>query len=559
MQTPSTTKPLDVLKALWPALRSAWVEVGLASLFVNAGQLLLPLFSMLVYDKVVNNGIFETLWALTIGMLIYLATDAGMRSVRALSTEHIAEKLTKKADEKLWHKLLAQTDISGGFAKFLSNYRDLSVSRDFVSSIYLLAIADLPFLVLYLLAVALIAWQLAIVAILLVAFYTSLGFALQNRANRIAKEAEKENILKLSFMGEVLGSIDVVRTVPKAQNFEQRWLKHSETAAKIDGERRLASTHSNNLSASMITFSTVAMLIAGAYLIDARMLSVGGLIACNLLTARAMGLVSSLFMVIGKWEDFGRASKRMEDSFKPIEERVLTPREKVAGNINVINLSKTYPDRPIALDKVSLNIQAGERIALLGKPGAGKTTLLRCIAGLSTASSGQILFDGLEIKDISAQDRTKWLAWKSQDPNLFAGTLEENLLVSGANANDERFVKALWASGLDEEIKTGRMTLGMMLEEGGRNLSGGQRQKVALTRTFAQACCILLLDEPTLGLDPDGERLLAERLPQLLDKNTVLIMTTHSAVMLSSVKRVIALDGGKIVADGDREKLVRVN
>ena len=557
MQTQSN--PLDTLKSLWPALRDAWVEVGLASLFVNAGQLLLPLFSMLVYDKVVNNGIFETLWALTFGMLIYLATDAGMRFVRAWSTEHLAEKLTKSADENLWHRLIGQTDVSGGFAKFLSNYRDLSASRDFVSSTYLLALADLPFLLLYLLAVALIAWQLIIVSILLVISYTAIGYVLQNRSTDRSKIAEKENTLKLSYMGEVLGSLDVVRTVPNSARFLNRWTQHSETAAIADGERRLATTHSNNLSASVITFSTVVMLISGAYLIDARELSVGGLIACNLLTSRAMSLVTSLFMVLGKWQDFGRAAKRMEDSFKPIDDRILTPRDTVAGNIDIINVSKQYPDRPVSLDSVSVCIKSGERIALLGKPGAGKTTLMRCLAGLSSASSGQILFDGLEIKDIAAADRAKWLAWKSQDPNLFAGTLEDNLLVAGVNANDERFVKALWASGLADEIKSGRMTLGMQLEEGGRNLSGGQRQKVALARTFAQPCRILLLDEPTLGLDPDGERLLAERLPQLLGENDVLIMTTHSAVMLAAAKRVIALDGGKIIADGDREKLVRVN
>lgn len=550
---------LATLKSLWPALRGAWLEVGIASVFVNSGQLLLPLFSMLVYDKVVNNGVFETLWALTIGMLIYLATDIGMRLVRAWSTEHIAEKLTKSADASLWQKLVTQTDISGGFAKFLSNYRDLTASRDFVSSIYLLAIADLPFLVLYLLAVAIIAWPLLIVASLLVALYTALGYYFQHRSNKLAQASEKENTLKLSYMGEVLGSLDVVRTVPNADSFFSRWQTYSANAASIDGERRLASTHTNNLSAFMVTFSSIAILITGAYLIEARMLSVGGLIACNLLTARAMGLVSSLFMVLGKWQDFGRAAQRMDASLNPPESRLLTPRAEIAGNINVINLSKEYPERPICLDSISLKVMPGERIALLGKPGAGKTTLLRCLAGLNSASSGQILFDGLDIKDIAASDKAKWLAWKSQEPNLFAGTLEQNLLVAGVQVSDERFAKALWASGLIDEINSGRMTLGMTLAENGSNLSGGQRQKVALARVFAQPCRILLLDEPTLGLDPEGERMLAERLPQILSPTDVLMMTTHSSVMLGVVQRVIALDAGKMVADGAREKLVKIN
>lgn len=549
---------LDSLRALWPALRAAWAEVGLASLFVNTGLLLLPLFSMLVYDKVVNNGVFETLWALTIGMAIYLVTDAGMRVVRAWSTEHVAEDLTRRSDEALWRRLVAQTDLAGGFARFLSNYRDLAVARDFVSSTYLLALADLPFFLLYLLAIGLIAWPLVIVATLLVLVYALAGYALQVRSNRLGKEAEQQNTRKLTYMGEVLGSLDVVRTVPGTSMFLRRWRELSDGAAEIDGQRRLTASHSSTLAASMLTFSTVAMLVAGAYLIEARQLSVGGLIACNLLAARAMSLVTSLFMVVGKWQDFRRSAARMESSLQPIVAREYTPRPTIAGNLAVHGLSKRYPDRPIALDNVSLSIAAGERVALLGKPGAGKTTLLRCLAGLCQPDAGQILFDGLALEDVARLDRARWLAWKSQDPALFAGTLEENLRVAGSAGDSVRLAQALWVSGLEDELKSGRMTLGMQLEERGSNLSGGQRQKVALARAFAQPSRILLLDEPTLGLDPDSERLLAERLPQLLGRDDVLVMTTHSAIMLGVAQRVIALDGGRIVADGPREKLVRV-
>ena len=211
---------LASLVALWPALRSSWAEVGLASLFVNTGQLLLPLFSMLVYDKVVSNGVFETLWALVVGMMLYLVTDAGMRVVRAWSTERIGDELTCRSDENLWHRLISQVETpSGGFARFLSNYRDLSLSRDFVSSTYLLGLADTPFLVLYLVVIGLIAWPLLIVAAILVALYAVLGLLIQARANRLGKESEKHNTRKLAFMGEALGALDVVRTAPGAGAF----------------------------------------------------------------------------------------------------------------------------------------------------------------------------------------------------------------------------------------------------------------------------------------------------------------------------------------------------
>lgn len=546
------------LKALWPELRAAWAEVGVASLFINSGQLLLPLFSMLVYDKIAQNGLFETLWALVFGMVLYLATDAGMRQVRSWATERISIDLTKRSDETLWSKLVAQVDLpAGGFPRFISNYRDLTLSRDFVSSSYLLSIADIPFLLLYLGVIGIIAWPLMIAAAVLVLFYAGAGFILQARLNNLSKEAEQKNTRKLSFMGETLGSLDVVRTTPGSGVFLRNWRELAEQSASLDTKRRLAASQMGMLSSSTQTVTTVVILTTGVYLINAQLLSSGRLIACNLLASRAMGLVASLLAVTGKWKDFKRAAARMETSLEEVVEQECTPRPDIAGNISAIGLGKHYEGRPAALENINFLITPGERIALLGRPGAGKSTLLRCLGGLSRPDTGQILIDGLALDDISRFDRVKWMAYKAQDPAVFAGTLEENLRISGCK-DQNRFAEAVWASGLENEFKSGRMSLGMTLEERGNNLSGGQRQKVALARVFAQSSKILLLDEPTLGLDPESERMLAERLPKLLGSSAVLIMTTHSPIMLKSVQRIIAMDGGRVVADGPREKLLTI-
>jgi ABC-type bacteriocin/lantibiotic exporter with double-glycine peptidase domain len=547
------------LAALWPELRAAWAEVGIACLFINAGQLLVPLFSMLVYDKIAQNGLFETLWALTFGMGLYLATDTGMRLVRNWATERIGVDLTLRGDETLWSKLVSQVDLpAGGFPRFISNYRDLTQSRDFVSSSYLLSIADIPFLLLYLAVIGIIAWQLMIVAMLLVLLYAGAGLLLQLRQNNLSREAERNNTRKLTFMGETLGCLDVVRTTPGSGAFLRRWRELVEHSTNSDARRRLAMLHMGMLSSTTYTVTTVVMLTAGVYMIHAQLLSTGGLIACTLLANRAMGLVASLFAVTGKWQDFKRAAARMENSLEAVVERDCTPRPNIAGDISVIGLGKHYEGRPAALEAVSFSIAPGERIALLGRPGAGKSTLLQCLGGLCRPDAGQILIDGLAMDDIARFDRVKWMAYKAQDPAVFAGTLEDNLRVSGCT-DHSRFMEAIWASGLENEFKSGRMSLGMRLDERGNNLSGGQRQKVALARAFAQPSRILLLDEPTLGLDPESERMLAERLPKLLDSSAVLIMTSHSAIMLETVQRIIALDGGRVVADGLREKLVTIS
>jgi ATP-binding cassette subfamily B protein/ATP-binding cassette subfamily C protein LapB len=546
------------LAALWPKLRAAWAEVGIASLFINAGQLLLPLFALLIYDKIAQNGLFETLWALVFGMAIYLATDAGMRLVRSWVTERISVDLTLRSDETLWSKMVGQVDLPpGGFPRFLSNYRDLTLSRDFVSSSYLLSIADIPFLVLYLAVIGFIAWPLMIVAIVLVLLYASVGLLLQRRQNNLSKEAEQKNTLKLAFMGETLGCLDVVRTTPGAGTFLRRWRELAEQSTSFDTKRRLAMQQMGMFSTIMQTVTTVVVLSTGVYLIHAQVLTTGKLIACNLLASRAMALVASLFAVTGKWQDFMRSAARMESSLEAIAGHECTARPQIIGNISVIGLGKHYEGRPPALENASFAIAPGERIALLGRPGAGKSTLLQCLGGICRPDTGQILIDGLALDDISRFDRVQWLAYKGQDPAVFAGTLEENLRISGCKAQN-RYAAAIWASGLENEFQSGRMSLGMQLEERGHNLSGGQRQKVALARVFAQPSRILLLDEPTLGLDPESERMLAERLPQLLD-GSVLIMTTHSPIMLQTVQRIIALDGGRVVADGLREKLVTIS
>ncbi|PLX80653.1 MAG: hypothetical protein C0614_07190, partial [Desulfuromonas sp.] len=544
------------LKALWPQLRAAWAEVGIASLFINSGQLLLPIFALLIYDKIALNGLFETLWALVFGMGLYLLTDAGMRLVRSWTTERISVDHALRSDEKLWSDMVAQVDLPpGGFPRFLSNYRDLAASRDFVSSNYLLSIADIPFLLLYLGVIGFISWPLMVATLVLVIIFSGTGYVMYARQKRLSTEAEQQNTRKMAFMGEALGCLDVVRTTPGAGSFLRSWREVAQQTSGIDTKKRLAMQQMGMLSSALQTVTTVVILTSGVYLIHVQLLSIGKLIACNLLANRAMALVASLYAVIGKWQDFKRAAARMEDSLEQVRERVSTPRPQVDGQIAVLGLGKQFEGRPPALDGVTFNIKPGERIALLGRPGAGKTTLLRCIAGLCRPDNGQVLIDGLALDDISRFDRVKWLAYKGQDPAIFAGTLEENLRVAGCT-NPERLQEALWASGLDVEFNSGRMSLGMQLDERGSNLSGGQRQKVALARVFAQPSQVLLLDEPTLGLDPESERLLAARLPKLLNKASVMIMTTHSPIMLETVQRIIALDGGRVVADGPREKLV---
>lgn len=546
------------LSTITNMLKKEWIEIGLSSLLINFGLLLLPLFSMLIYDKVVNNGIFETLWALTIGMLIYVASDIVMRLLRNWSTENIAHQLSLKADHKLWKNLLSELKAPMHFAKVLTYYRDLSSARDFISSHYLLALIDIPFLALYLIAIALISWPLAIVALILVAIYTIASHIVQKKVTAINKETEKSMSSKMSFLSDTIQNIDLVKTSKQQDWFRQQWDKHSTHTATNDARKRYISGLGNVLASTLSSITSITMLVVGCYLINAKLLSVGGLIASNLLASRAMSIVSAFYTVFAKWQDFKRASQKLDDEMatRHSETQSNTAKPSTQGQISIIEASKSHPNRPPLLQHINLRIQAGERIALLGKPGAGKSTLLKALAGLCPLDQGSILIDGIDVHHIAHADRAQWMTWKGQDLKLFSGTLAENLMIFGPQAHTPQLEQALWISTLEDELRTGKLSLNMHIDEQGMNLSGGQRQKIALARTLAQNARILLLDEPTQGLDSDTEQTIVKRLNSQLPRENTLILTTHSSAVLSLTQRIIALDQGKIVADGPTEKLL---
>ncbi len=549
-----STLPRSALSYLRWLLSEAWAEVGLASLLINIGQLLLPLFSMLLYNKIINNGVFATLWALTLGMLIYIATDGAMRAVRAWAVEHLAKDLTHRDDMRLWYRLAGpQTDQKIGIAPLLSHYRDLAIGREFISSSYLLALADIPFLAFYLLVITLIAWPLGVLTAVLAALYLIVSRELQRRISEASRESERAMTRKMAALGSMVSAIDLLKTSRKQHFLRRQWIRLGDQANSAEQRRRMLQ-NAGTVTANLISpLTSVSILVLGAYLVEWQTSNIGALIACSMLAARCISTVASLFTVLAKWEDFERAASRFEaDTATPPTDRpparVSLPR--CTGSLQVIDACKAYEARPPVLVSVSFNIAPKEHVALLGKPGAGKTTLLRALAGLTALDKGKVLIDHAGIAEIDIEDRSRWLVYKGQDPIVFSGTLIDNLQA----ASPELLHRALRLSGLEEEIRQGRIDLGTEITEGGSNLSGGQRQKLALARAFAQDASIFLLDEPSAGLDPDSERQLAQRLRQELADATVL-MITHSPALIETIDRLIVLESGRLVVDGPKDKI----
>lgn len=545
------------LRAYWPQ----YAEILVAGVVVNFIALLTPVFSMLVYDRIVGNRISETLWALALGMVLAALLDFSLRAIRAWYIEHIAGNSDVLLDRALLRRLLHHdAAVLPPVGAVLNKYKELAAARDFITSGYLLSAADLPFYLLFMLALWIIGGAVALVpmvtGILMVATHVVCAIPARDYGIQSRKAAGS----KVALLAEILSEGELLKTSFLRVPVARRWQSESEASAAAGARGRYWTALGSVSSNFWMMLTTVGTLVAGVYQIEARALTMGGLIACTMLASRSMMSLASVTVLFTRFREMRRSGKELDDLLGdsgdvPLAAQSVAPRP-LEGRMTVRRLGYRFKaDGPLALDGLTFNIEPGERVGLLGRPGSGKTTLLRCLAGVVRPSVGEVLVDGVAVRQHDAYSRARWMAYKPQEPILFEGTLEENILAGAEFADRAALARALEVAGLQEYIRRGELNLGMAIEPRGVNLSGGQRQAVALARSLVTAPSILLLDEPTAGLDVAGEKAIAARLREFSQGRT-LVVATHSHIMLAMLDRLIVVDGGRIVADGPREKVL---
>ena len=584
--TDSVSSPTGLLSCVGAVMRGRWAWLALSSFFINLGMVITPLYSMLVYDKVVHNGIFETLWALTLGVLLFMVAELTVRSLRVRDIERVACAMDEQIDQRLMHELLRPSQRSaaqpGMAARFLTLYRDLSVARDFFSASYFLALSDLPFLLLIAVVIAIVAWPLLLVVGFWVAVYVGGGLWLKSRAMRINKNLLQEQTRKLALLTDALSSLDTLRTSHAGDVMAQRFDLAAKDHARLAGWLRMEHMLAAHWAQAMYLLSYVSLLVVGAYLVFNQFISTGALIAVSMLSGRTLGVAGQALGTLSRWQELRQSLQTLTpylssgDAFGllsaslPTNEPVNAVAETslhrsaqgIVGAISVDRVMHRYGQGAAGrevLRELSLQFKPGEKVGLLGRPGSGKSTLLRILAGAIEPSAGQVRVDEIALHRIAIHDRATWLAFKPQEATLMAGTLESNILLNLHPDMDEAgrlaaLKFAIYHANLEVDLACGNLSLDYAVEEYGANLSGGQRQKVALARALAPQPRLLLLDEPTSGLDTESEKTIVERLGQL--QNVSLIIVSHSAKALSLTQRLVVLEQGCVLADGPTAKLL---
>ena len=549
----------------WGAMleqRFVYRDVLWAALLINLFALAIPMFSMNVYDRVVPNNAVETLWALAIGVVLVLGADLFMRLLRSHFVDEASARIDVKISGTLMEKVLGmrlehRPESVGSFA---SNLRGFEQVRDFIASGTVTALIDLPFALLFVGVLAWISPWLALPVVVVGVIILVLGWTLQYRLHELSESTYKAGALRNATLIESLTGIETIKTQGAEGVIQAKWERANVFLARTGVKMRALSTSAMAGTAMLSQLVNVAIIVIGVYLIGQRELTMGALIAASMLSARALAPAGQVVGLLMQYQAARTAMTSLQAVMdKPVERpagQTFIQRPQLRGEIEFRNVKFAYPNRTdSALDGLSFKIAAGERVALIGRVGSGKSTMQRLMMGLYQPTDGAVLLDGIDLRQLDPADLRRNCGYVSQDVNLFYGTLRENIAFGLPFADDSAVVAAAETAGMAEFVNRHPRGFDMPVGERGESLSGGQRQSVGLARALLHNAPILLLDEPTSAMDFSTESQITSRVADFAQGKTV-VLVTHRTSMLAMVTRVIVVDGGKIVADGPRDRIM---
>lgn len=550
----------------WSALFRPWRvyrDVLVASLLVNVFALAVPLFTMNVYDRVIPNSAIETLWTFAIGVMAVLGFDVAMKVLRA----HFIDLAGKRVDHEMSSRVMAKVlntrleSRPASVGSFAANLRAFESVREFLTSASLGMLVDLPFALLFVVVmVALGGWAAAPAAL---AFPVVIGLSLlaQRRMKPLTDATQRASQQKHATLIESLVGIETIKALNVEGRTQKRWEESGKLLAEVGARIKFWSAVAVNGTAWVGQAVTIATVVLGVYLIADNAMTMGALIACTQLAGRALAPLGQLSSLLVQYDNTRSAYEGVNRMMDAPEERdadsrfVLRPRLK--GAIQFENVSFRYPSTEmLALDRVSFTIQAGERVAMIGKIGSGKSTIEKLLMGLYQPTSGTVRFDAIDARQIDPAQARSSIGYVPQDVTLFFGTLRENIAIAAPMADDSTVLQAASMAGLRGFVERHPRGLNLPIGERGESLSGGQRQAVALARALVNEPPILLLDEPTSSMDSESEARVLENLRGYSAGRT-LVLITHRMTLLDIVDRLIVVDQGRIIADGPKDKVLK--
>ena len=547
---------------LW-RFRHFYVESMVATVVANVLTLASVFFTMNVYDRVVPTQAYASLWTLAIGTSIAIVMEFIMRWLKA----RLVDLGGKKADLAINATLLRE--IMGirlenrpqSVGIFASSMRDFESLRDFFSSASLVVLADLPFVLMFLIMIAMVGGHLVWIPALAVPVLIAQGLWAQKPLMKAMRANMKESGDKQSVLVESVLNLELLKAHNAESYLQRRWETSNKAGSDSYKEMRSLTNWIMGFTTAVSQLVTVAMVVAGVYMIHANLLTLGGLIASVILAGRAISPLGSVMSLATRYQQAVTSLETLDGLMKRPRDRVVgrtyVVPEHIAGGLEAQALEFGYPGEhniPV-IKRLSMKIEPGQRLALLGRVGSGKSTFLRLMAGLYTPLGGSVRLDGVELQQIEPAEVRSCIGYVGQDPQLFMGTLRENMVLSETWISDAKIIQVLKSLGLYEMVAAHPRGLDMPITEAGGGLSGGQRQLLSIARMMLRDPQLVFMDEPTSNMDQNTEAHVIAVLKEWLQGRT-LLMSTHRPQLLEWADVIGVIDAGQCVAMGPKQEMI---
>mgnify|MGYP001388589420 FL=1 len=544
--------------------KQTYYKVMLAATLVNFMSVGSSIFIMVVYDRVLPNSAYESLYALTIGMALVIIFDFILKMLKTYFIDYAGEYVDKNVGDTIFNRLLdAPTAVvTGPVGATANTFREFDSVRDFFTSATLSLIVDIPFIFLFIFVIYLIAGPLAYIPLVAVPVVLLIGILIQPFLARVSEDLGQHNQEKQSVLVETITGIESIKVLGGGDLVKERW---NDAATKQSSRSRLSRALAQiavNSAQSAQQICLVGIVFYGVFLVSEGTVSMGGMVAAVLLSSRTLAPLAQIANLFGRANNAKTSYKRLASFMEETQEDDVSEKNKGAirreklGSIEFKDTTYRYPEADLdTLRSINLSVNEGEKVAILGRNGSGKSTLMKLASGLFKASDGLVMYDGVDIKQLHTDDLSKSIGIVLQDVQLFSGSIRENITMGREDINQDDLINAGKLSGLDDFVSKIPGGYDLQLSDGGKGLSGGQRQSIALARAIVHKPTHFILDEPTSAMDMNAENIFISQMGSIMQDSTMLIVT-HRMPLLNLVDRIIVMNEGQIVEDGPKEEII---
>ena len=543
--------------------KGVYIQAGIATLLVNVFALVIGFFVMVVYDRIIPSNATTSLLGLFIGASVIIVLRYILELLKTYFLDYAGQRIEKKTSESVFDKimrydLLRAPKSNGSVASLV---KDFETFQQFFTSVTILLLIDIPFMFLFLYVIYVVGGSMVYVPLLIIPMVCFVALVVQPFLKRMAVSSVQGGEAKQTVLLETLQNIETVKSISGSEKLRTRWLNAVDEQADVNVKTKFYNQIATSFSSTALMFNQIIIVSYGVILIGSGDLSMGGLIGCMIISGRALAPVSQIAQVLGRLnislQGYGRINEFMKVTSREEEARAYVERKELTGSISTQNLTFRYPESQTKLfDNLSFEIKEGQKVAVLGKIGSGKSSLVRILLGLYLPDDGLVMVGGTNVSQIRPEDMRSNFGIVHQNVALFSGTIRDNIALGVDDYEDEFLVKVAEVSGIMDWL--GKLPNGFDYEvsEGGKELSGGQRQTVALARALMRRPHYLLLDEPTANMDTGTEQMVLGGLKNHLTDETVVIVT-HRMAPLALVDRIIVLENGRVAIDGPKDLVIQ--